>query len=81
MLSIEYIKGLFTECDFRGAHGKEFFVLPLRLVKHQLHLCVLNGLQLIQAVYHDLPFRLHFLLPIRRLIDALLWQRPAGTPS
>ena len=81
MVSVEYIKGLFTECDFRGAHGKEFFVLPLRLVKHQLHLCVLDGLQLIQAVYHDLPFWLHLLLPSRRLIDALLWQRTAGTPS
>jgi hypothetical protein len=81
MVSIEYIKGLFTECDFRGAHRKEFFVLPLRLVKHQLHLCVLDGLQLIKAVYHDLPFRLHLLLPSHRLIDALLRQRTAGAPS
>ena len=81
MISVEYIKGLFTECDFRGSHWKEFFILPLRLVKHQLHLCVLDGLQLIQAVNHYLPFRLHLLLPSRRLIDTLLWQSTAGTPS
>jgi hypothetical protein len=84
MLSIEYIIGWITECDFRGAHLKEFFVLPLRLVKHELNLSVIDGLQLIQAVYHNLPLRLRLhacLLASHRPLDALLWQHNICAPG
>jgi hypothetical protein len=84
MLSIEYIKGWVTKCDFRGAHLKEFFVLPLRLVKHELNLGVIDGLQLIQAVYHYLPLWLQLqacLLACHRPLDALLCQHNICAPG
>jgi hypothetical protein len=84
MLSLEYIKGWVTEYDSRGVHWKELFVLPLRLVKHELHLDVIDRLQLIQAVNHYLPLRLQLhgcLLASHRPICALLWHHEACTPD
>ena len=85
MLFIEYIIVLVTECNFRGAHSKEFSVSPLRLVKHELHLGVLDRVQLIQAVNHDLPLWLQLqgccLLASHRPIGALLWHYDIGAPT
>ena len=84
MLFVEYIKGRVTKCDFRGAHCKEFFVLPLGLVKHKLNLGVIDRVQLIKAVKHNLPLwlKLHgCLLATRRPIDALLWHHDIWAPS